>query len=382
MKKDYRKMFNILDEYLKNRVEDIDTTILEAVEARKNGKIFSFEEHLKGLIFSQLSGSRNWKYVHRNIGLINEIFFNFDKEKIKDTGYEYFVDRLKSYKLGGRSLNAQMQSLKYNIEILEKIEKEYGALDAFVTRLKPKAIAFLLSNKEGSYKLKQTGFPLAMEYLRNIGIDEIKPDVHLIRIFKRMGLIPDTGAEQEVIQVAEKLSNYTGFSKAYIDFLLWHFCAEGYGNICSASPKCAKCPIAVYCDFNKNIKMAVIKTEQNRQIKNNYSNASEKIKSLKHEFKNYLISKYPNTAKSTIDTYLGDAFYVFRHQHLFKTDFFDLFKSLEDIKNFQDEILTQQKNGKIIKNPKGSAGAYINGIKRLYNFFIEKYNGVDNFINS
>ena len=56
-------MFNILDEYLKNRVEDIDTTILEAVEARKNGKIFSFEEHLKGLIFSQLSGSRNWKYV-------------------------------------------------------------------------------------------------------------------------------------------------------------------------------------------------------------------------------------------------------------------------------------------------------------------------------
>lgn len=375
-------MFNILDEYLKNRVEDIDTTILEAVEARKNGKIFSFEEHLKGLIFSQLSGSRNWKYVHKNMELINEIFFNFDKEKIKNIDYKHFVNKLKSYKLGGRSLNAQMQSLKYNIRIFEKIEKEYDALDVFVTKMNPRAITTLLTDKKSSYKLKQIGFPLAIEYLRNVGIDEIKPDVHLIRIFKRMELIPDIGAEQEVIQAAEKLSEYTGFSKAYIDFLLWHFCAEGYGNICSASPKCTKCPIIAYCNFNKNFNAAKAKVGQSRQIKDDYNNTSEKIKSLKHEFKNYLIVKYPNMAKSTIDTYLGDAFYVFRHQHLFKTDFFDLFKSLDCLENFQTEMLIQQKSRKNIKSPKASAGAYINSMKRLYNFFMEKYNGVNNFINS
>lgn len=51
MKKDYTQMFNILDEYLKDKVQGIDLTILEAVNARKNGKIFSFEEHLKLLNF-------------------------------------------------------------------------------------------------------------------------------------------------------------------------------------------------------------------------------------------------------------------------------------------------------------------------------------------
>ena len=49
MEKDYCKMFNILDEYLKNKVQDIDLTILEAVSARNNGKVFSFAEHLKRL---------------------------------------------------------------------------------------------------------------------------------------------------------------------------------------------------------------------------------------------------------------------------------------------------------------------------------------------
>ena len=43
MGKDYKKMFSILDNYLKDKVQDIDMSILEAVEARKNGKVFSFK---------------------------------------------------------------------------------------------------------------------------------------------------------------------------------------------------------------------------------------------------------------------------------------------------------------------------------------------------
>lgn len=61
MEKDYKQMFNILDEYLKDKVQDIDLTILEAVSARNNGKSFSFEEHLKGFIYAQLSALVSWK---------------------------------------------------------------------------------------------------------------------------------------------------------------------------------------------------------------------------------------------------------------------------------------------------------------------------------
>ena len=41
MNKDYRKMFNILEEYLNKELSNVDRTILHAVEDRKNGKKFS-----------------------------------------------------------------------------------------------------------------------------------------------------------------------------------------------------------------------------------------------------------------------------------------------------------------------------------------------------
>ena len=71
---DYCKMFNILEEYLNKRLSNVDRTILQAVEDRKNGKKFSFSEHLKGLIFSLLSSQRDWSAIHKNRQYIEKIF--------------------------------------------------------------------------------------------------------------------------------------------------------------------------------------------------------------------------------------------------------------------------------------------------------------------
>ena len=74
MDKDYQQMFNILEEYLKDRVQDIDLTILEAVKQRKNGKSFSFEEHLRGFVYAQLSALVSWKKIRDNQPKLNDIF--------------------------------------------------------------------------------------------------------------------------------------------------------------------------------------------------------------------------------------------------------------------------------------------------------------------
>ncbi|MBR1681478.1 hypothetical protein IJ707_06795, partial [bacterium] len=106
------------------------------------------------------------------------------KNKIKNSDYKYFISSLKSRSLGNRAISKQMETLNYNISVLEEIENEYGSLDDFVTRLKPNAISALLACKESPYALKQIGFPLALEYLRNVGIDTVKPDVHIVRIYE------------------------------------------------------------------------------------------------------------------------------------------------------------------------------------------------------
>ncbi len=234
MDKNYQEMFNILEMYLKNKVHDVDSTILQAVKERKNGKIFTLSEHIKGLVFSLLSNQRDWGAINQNRKIIEQIFFNFDSDKIKATDYNYFINELKARKLGNRAINAQMKCLNYNIEILEKLSNKYGSLDKFVTSKKPQKIVKILSNGNSKYKLKQVGMALACEYIRNIGIDTVKPDVHIIRILGRLGLLKNKD-ENEAINVMESLSLKTGYSKVFIDYLLWHFCAEAYGNICSAN---------------------------------------------------------------------------------------------------------------------------------------------------
>ena len=87
-------MFNILDEYLKNR-QDIDLTILEAVSARNNGKVFSFEEHLKGFIYAQLSALVSWKKIKDNQAKFDELFCNFDRSELKEQSPDFLIEEIK-----------------------------------------------------------------------------------------------------------------------------------------------------------------------------------------------------------------------------------------------------------------------------------------------
>ena len=109
---------------------------------------------------------------------------------------------------------------------------------------------------------------------------------------------------------------------------------------------------------------------------------NSKIKQLKLDFKQYLIRSYPNIANTTIQTYLRDAFYVYRHNSEFNIDFFDLFKNRQTIDTFEKELFDNQKSKSNIIYPKSSTKAYMNGLYRLYNFFEDVYGGINNFINS
>lgn len=384
-KKDYIKMFNILEEYLKDKVQGIDLTILEAVEQRNNGKSFSFEEHLRGFIYAQLSVMVSWKKIKDNHQRLDEIFCNFDRLQLKEKSAEDLINEITAIKCHNPyTTKNQMQSLKANIETFEKIEQEYGSLENFITHRTPSNIIKLLADSNSTYKLKYAGVALVCEYLRNVGMDIIKPDVHIKRIVsaERLNLVTAKN-DYKILDEFQELAQKIEINQVKMDYLLWNYCSKGYGEICTATPKCDKCAIKNYCNTGKQDKFnQILDLKFDDNILDEFFNETNKIALLKQEFKNYLIQKYPNVSKITIDTYLRDSFYVYRHNHEFSIDFFDLFKTKQNIENFSNEIIRQQTNIKRIKNPKASAKAYINGLNRLYDFFNEKYNGVENFINS
>ena len=158
-----------------------DQTIDNKVTARKNGKTYGFPEHLQAVVYSLLSAQRPWAEVVKHLEEIDGIFFGYDAKKILEQTDTYFVDRIRDIKCGNRNIHDQMKYLPDNIATLSSIEKEYGSLDAFVISAPAHEIVKMLTNYKSKYKLRNMGEALCWEYLRNVGIDGAKPDVHLRR---------------------------------------------------------------------------------------------------------------------------------------------------------------------------------------------------------
>lgn len=226
--------------------------IHENIVARTNGRTFPLQDHIKGLIYSLLSNQRPWISLVPKLPQIDDIFFNFNVREIKKYSSSYFVSELRKIKCGNRNIKLQMHNLFLNIEKMETIEKFYGSMDNFLTSAPAFEIVKKISSPTSKYKFYNLGPALAWEYLRNVGIDGAKPDIHLCRFFSkdRMGEQNSSPASvQEVFFTVKKLSELTGLSMAEIDAVIWNFCAQGFGAVCTATPLCSECPICNYCKY-------------------------------------------------------------------------------------------------------------------------------------
>lgn len=52
---------------------------------------------------------------------------------------------------------------------------------------------------------------------------------------------------EEALSQIERLSEETGLTKATVDNIIWSFCADGYGEVCTATPHCEVCPVKTWC---------------------------------------------------------------------------------------------------------------------------------------
>lgn len=223
------------------------------VAERKSGKVFSLEEHIAALIYAQLTNQTKWSRIVPHLAEIDELFFYYNPQEIKKHPGSYFAERIFSLKCGNISTKAQMNNLHRNIETMESIAAEFGSMDAFVTSAPAQKIIELLSGGKSMYKLAMLGEALAWEYIRNVGIDGCKPDTHLRRFLgaDRMGTdAAPIASVEETIQQVERLSVETDLPLSSIDNIIWSFCADGYGEVCTATPHCERCVVRNNCKNN------------------------------------------------------------------------------------------------------------------------------------
>ena len=90
--------------------------------------------------------------------------------------------------------------------------------------------------REYGCKNPQLGPALVCEYLKNAGYDLAKPDRHICRILgsnilgcSEKATVPPYEALTLVAAIAEVI----GKGVAETDYILWRYCATGYGEICT-----------------------------------------------------------------------------------------------------------------------------------------------------
>lgn len=212
--------------YLVEHGMKYNETIDNKVTARKNGRTYVFSEHLQAMVYSLLSAQRPWVEIVKHLDEIDGIFFDYDAKKILKQTDTYFVDRIREIKCGNRNIHDRMKYLPDNIATLRSIEKEYGSLDDFVISDSAHEIVKTLTDYKSKYKLRNMGEALCWEYLRNVGIDGTKPDVHLRRFLGSERMEKNNhmiATVSEVVDTVRRLSKESGLSMAAIDNIIWSF---------------------------------------------------------------------------------------------------------------------------------------------------------------
>lgn len=243
---------NLMQEGIDYKKEIQEGDNFSAIERRIQGENFSFREHIKGLILALLSSNRPWKPIQEKLAHIEEIFSGYDSDYIQRTSPKKLTQKIRKIKCGNKSISKQMESLSPNIDTLRRIELTYSSLDNFVLSNNLEITAKAISDPKSEYKLRQVGFALAIEYLKNVGIDGIKPDRHLLRIgsHERLGLFEENMNQTEVSQRFREIAKQASVPIVYLDNLIFFFAAEGYGEICGAKPKCNNCLLTDYCNYS------------------------------------------------------------------------------------------------------------------------------------
>jgi endonuclease III len=87
------------------------------------------------------------------------------------------------------------------------------------------------------------------EFLKEIGMQTIKPDLQVRKVLQRLGLIEEKASIGDIIEIGKVMANAVSERPCVIDWLLWRFGSE----VCKTKkPLCYKCELTAFCSFRKN----------------------------------------------------------------------------------------------------------------------------------
>lgn len=260
-----------------------NTYIKQQIIKREKKGVFEVEDHIRAMVYSMLSGGQVWeKYAKeadaktKCISRIDKIFHEYNPKELIACKPEQLLEELQKIQLQPRFKTTTIEALINNVRKLLKLEEKYGRIDDYYSKyiqigIDHKYVATArplietLSNSKSENKLEQMGIPLVCEYLRNVGYDLPKPDTHIRRILGSDILGFSTSrevSEYRAIEIIYKIAKMAHKSVAETDYILWSYCSDGYGEICtSKNPKCDQCVAIGQCRKHMDDAVTMLKNK-------------------------------------------------------------------------------------------------------------------------
>ncbi len=252
-----------------------NTHIYHQIEKRKRQEQFNVEDHIRAVVYSMLSAGIQWNRVEKYIEgcsgempLVDKVFYNYCPEYIEKCNPNELLDKIKEMGLASISTRKQMEALIGNgcetgiVKIMVEWGKKHKSIDDFYKDIGRDNHCTLIKqlSSNGENKLRQLGPALTAEYLRNVGYDLAKPDRHIRRILGSDYLGCSESKEtqfDEAMEIIYKIAEKLEKSVAEVDYIIWSYCADGFGEICvkpsrysRKEPKCVKCVARDICNIN------------------------------------------------------------------------------------------------------------------------------------
>lgn len=270
--KDICKSIERIDEYLRGKLRKAqlweNTYICKQISKRKAGYEFIIKDHIRAMVYSMLSSGAAWERLEKHTDLktgrilpIDEIFYQYEPEALLKSKPDKIYNSVKELGCGSQYTHKQIKALtEVNIGTFHRLERQFGSVDNFYNRFTEadgslKTLVLVLSSSDSPFKLKQMGEALTAEYLKNVGYDIAKPDRHIRRILGSDILdcsdkkdVPIYEAFDIVAEIAKEMKTPV----AEVDYILWSYCATGYGEICTMNkPKCNLCVTTKNCKVTR-----------------------------------------------------------------------------------------------------------------------------------
>lgn len=260
--KDVSNAVLLMEKYLNENVQERKlwkkSFVKDQIKKRKEGGTFDLSDHVRAMVYSMLSAEKEWYLVQPHIdnGDIDNIFKEFCVDELLQCEAGKLTEQIREKQCASRLTSRQMEALSVNINKLIEIEKQCGSVDTFYQCLCDKDNTYkmlicTLSSIGSPYKLQQMGEALVTEYLKNVGYDICKPDRHICRVLG-CNVLGCSDKEEvpvyEAIDIMSFIANELNKPIAEVDYILWSYCAKGYGQVCTKSgTNCDRCVIKNFC---------------------------------------------------------------------------------------------------------------------------------------